>query len=339
MRVAEDGWQLLDIVYRSFRTFAVFPLHRRRVGNRYVYYTTPLNLSTTLPTISKYGTKEAFKKWFVMFSVLELVLTAGALYIINDLYQQEGSLFNNISNLYVLLVDPYISGTATLIVLLTRRHSLLATFMMITDADCVLVNIGVKPPYSILTHLARIICTIIPLSQVAWAIHMYLLHDLQYLLWRTCFAPCYLLYNYYMMFFVGIQILLYQRFHSINKKLSGMLESDCQAICHLILPVKQVHFQLCQISRKFSKIGNVPIILLTLKVYLTTIVCVLSFYGIVPQMQTELTVWMSVYWSYYLVSVGMCEITAFEVNYINEKYLHANKLLSILGQEDGVPAV
>lgn len=244
-------------------------------------------------------------------------MTMGAMYIISQMLQEtDKRLFDNISNLYVLLIDPYISGTVTLVTVLIRRRATLVTMKLHHDIDITLRKMNLNPPFLILTSLSWIVGFTILTGICTWTIHMYIIHDnfLNHTLWRMCAAPCYIMYNFYMAVFVGSMIFLYERFLLLNKTLlTATTSDDFGSISKLLSFASNLHFQLCETTEKDMKFVDVTIFSLTIKVYVMMVICVLSFYGMVPHIHLELTVWLSVYWIYFLLSVGLCELITFEV--------------------------
>lgn len=243
-------------------------------------------------------------------------MTGGAAYIVHEMMQKENQrLFDNITNLYILLIDPYISGILTLATLFIRRKKYLKVLSLVHQIEDMFKAIDVIPTYKILTVLGWCAAITIPSGIIAWAIHMYIIHDdiVVHIMWRMCFTPCYILYNYFMSFYTGSLILLYLRFRLINERVKGMYEVDFNAVLKLLPKIKVLHCKLCEVSNRFAKTSDVPILLITTKVYVTTIACVLSFYGMVPLMHSELTVWMSIYWIYFLFSVILSELINIEV--------------------------
>lgn len=246
-----------------------------------------------------------------------LFMTVGALYIIAEMNQtQNKRLFDNITNIYVLLIDPYISGTLTLVTILVRRKALFALILLHHDIDNKYRALGIKPPYVILTVLAWNCVVAIPAGMISWAIHMYIIHEdaITHLLWRMCFTPCHIMYNYFMCIHIGTLIFIFERFRLLNKTMKSITGEKFSVVCKLLPKTSFLHYRLCEAANRLTKHADLPLLLITLKVYLTTIACVLSFYGMVPQMHSELTVWMSIYWLYFLLCVVLCELINNEVS-------------------------
>lgn len=229
--------------------------------------------------------------------------------------KQNKGLLDNITNIYVLLFDPYVSGTSTLLVMLVKRKELLRVIKLLYDIDKKFKSLRKKPTYLVLTTLSWGVAVVIPTGIASWAIHMYVIRKdfLTHLLWRLCFAPCYIMYNYFMSIFAGSLIFLYQRFRLLNETIRVTKYEKFHAASILLPKESGLHYQLCEAANSLIKLTALPVLLLSLKVYLTTIVCVLSFYGMVPQMHSELTVWMSIYWIHFLLNVGLCELISVEV--------------------------
>lgn len=246
-----------------------------------------------------------------------LSMTAGALYIIAEMNQSQNKrLFDNITNIYVLLIDPYISGTLTLVAMLMRRKGLFAIILLHQDIDNKCKALNIKPSYAVLTILAWSCVLIIPAGMISWVIHMCIIHEdaKTHLLWRLCFTPCYIMYNYFMCIYIGILIFVFERFHLLNKTIKSLNSEKFYVVSEMLPKASIIHYQLCNTANRVTKHSDLPLLLLTFKVYLTTIACVLSFYGMVPQMHSELTVWMSIYWIYFLLCVVLCELINNEVS-------------------------
>lgn len=232
------------------------------------------------------------------------------------IHKQSNHLFDNITNLYILLIDPYISGTLTAVTMLIRRKKLLMLINNINNIDDKLKTVGITPPYKLVTILARTASIAIPAGLSTWATDMYVIRgdNVNHLMWRMCFTPCYIMYNYFMTVYSGMLIMVYQRFCLVNIMIRSMQSNTNGFDVSKLLPkTKILHYLLCEHSNKMAQYCDLPILLVTVKIYITTIACVLSFYGMVPHMHSELTVWMSIYWIYFLLSVGLSELINIEV--------------------------
>lgn len=250
------------------------------------------------------------------FVGIVLSMTIGAAYILNEMFQKQNEhIFDNITNLYILLIDPYISGTITAINIIVKRKKEILLLNIIDKIDKKFKTMSIKPPYKTITLLTWCIVTLIPAGMTSWAIHMYIIQTdaAVHFMWRMCFTPCYIMYLYFMTLYGGILIILYQRFYLLNHLIKSMGNAKIEIVLKLLPKTKLLHYLLCDASNKLTKLCNLPIILVAAKVYITTIACVLSFYGMVPQMHNELTVWMSVYWINFLVSVMLTEMINIEV--------------------------
>lgn len=254
-----------------------------------------------------------------MMNLLAVVfsMTTGAIYICYIMvHKQSNRLFDNITNLYILLIDPYISGTLTAATMLIRRKKLLILLNSINNIDYKLKTVGIIPPYKLVTILARSASIAIPTGLSIWAIEMYVIRrdNVNHLMWRMCFTPCYIMYNYFMTLYCGMLIIVYQRFCLVNRVIKLMQRNTNGFDVLKLLPkTKILHYLLCEYSNKMARYCDLPILLVTVKIYITTVACVLSFYGMVPHMHSELTVWMSIYWIYFLLSVGLSELISIEV--------------------------
>lgn len=243
-------------------------------------------------------------------------MTVGAVYICEKKIQkQDKYLFDNITNLYVLLIDPYVSGTITVAITLIRRKKLLSLFKDTYNLDIKFKTLGINPSYKILTVLAWSATIVIPVGQIAWIIHMYLIQQdiVDHLMWRMCFTSCYIIYNYFMTLCIGSFIIIYQRFYLLNRALMSISDNRFEVVSELLPKIKMLHYLVCETSNSFAQFSDIPILLLTVKVYVLTIACVLSFYGMLPHLHSELTVWISVYWIHFLLCVVLSELIHNEV--------------------------
>lgn len=250
-------------------------------------------------------------------------MSVGAIYICNNMMKKQNKhLFDNITNLYIMLIDPYISGTLTVAAMLIRRKQILLLLNLLDNIDNKFKKIAITPSYKLITVMAWSVSIAIPTGMCIWGIHMYIIRkdNLDHLMWRMCFTPCYVMYNYFMTIYTGKLILIYQRFCLLNKKIISLHHNNTFDVSKLLLETKRLHYLLCDLSNKLAIVCDLPILLVTVKVYITTIACVLSFYGMVPHMHSELTVWMSVYWIYFLLSMVISELINKEVG----KFLSPN---------------
>lgn len=348
MKFAKDIYELTDILYMPSRLSGIFPLTRKTVGDRYVYESTPVNWKILLPTVGKYDITSSYKNKLihskralqitnhysqqslkntfnnktnaltpiVTFLAMVFAMTTGATYICYKMVQKRSNhLFDNITNLYILLIDPYISGTITATAMLMRRKKLLILLNHLHNIDIKLKSVGITPPYKLVTVLAWSASVAIPAGLSTWAIEMYVIRrdDVDHLMWRMCFTPCYIMYNYFMTLYSGMLIIIYERFCLVNGMIKSLNDNRSDVALNVLPKIKTLQYLLCEISNELSRYFDIPMLLVSVKIYITTIACVLSFYGMVPHMHSELTVWMSIYWIYFLLCVVIYELINTEV--------------------------
>lgn len=245
------------------------------------------------------------------------VMTFGLYHMIGKMLDEMLNILDSITNIYLLIVDPYVSSILTLCSLVLKRRDMLCAVQYLNDIDKIVKKLGLQPPMLVLTIAGKIGLGALPVGFITWLVYIYSIDPeyniLENVLDRLCFMPCYIMYNYLMYCSIGQLIFVYERFLLLNKKVRSMGNESPSKIRKQLPNIGMVHFYLCQSTKQITGVYSTAIISLTVKVYITTLVCLLSFYGITPVLQAEIFIWMGVYGSMYISLVTFCEITANEV--------------------------
>lgn len=131
---------------------------------------------------------------------------------------------------------------------------------------------------------------------------------------RICSHICIIVITLMASSYIGGLLILNWRMKELNSSIEYLDRQDIQTvICNLTI-IGNIHYMLSEISELLTNVFSFPLVLLCGRVYLVTTVMLMSYSGIVPQLQGEMTFWVALYWSLYTSIIVLCEMAYEEVS-------------------------
>lgn len=106
----------------------------------------------------------------------------------------------------------------------------------------------------------------------------------------------------------------YFRFLVLNERMKSLNRLSSNEIVRQLLVMGKIHTKLCEAATNMTNVFSVPLFFLCSRVYIATVVCLLSFYGMLPILQKEMFYWVAFYWTMYFAVIVFCEVVTSQVS-------------------------